>query len=158
MDEYNFLSLEQRAKIYKIEKNKSKVFYLILFVFVLILLIRLYVFRNQINDLNLIIENNRNKITVKNALKNKGNPDKTIDTYKNIINKLKDDKEYYDFDKLVINNNIIKIENYSIDIAKATNFINYFEKNFKVLKLDMNNVNENYVNLNIELEVINNEK
>jgi len=158
MDENNFLSIEQRVNLYKRDKSINRVFYIILLFVVMIFLIRLYVFRNQINELNLIIENNKTKATFKNVLRYKNNISKTINTYMDITSKLKGNKEFYDFDKLVIDNNVIKIENYLIDVTKATNFITYFENNFKVLNLHMENSNDNKVNLSMELEVNNNEK
>jgi len=158
MDENNFLSIEQRVNLYKRDKSINRVFYIILLFVVMIFLIRLYVFRNQINELNLIIENNKTKATFKDVLRYKNNMSKTINTYMDITSKLKGNKEFYDFDKLVIDDNVIKIENYLIDVTKATNFITYFEKNFKVLNLHMENSNDNKVNLSMELEVNNNEK
>ncbi|KOA20953.1 hypothetical protein CLHOM_05410 [Clostridium homopropionicum DSM 5847] len=158
MDEYNFLSIEQRTNLYKRAKNIDRSFYLSLLLVLLIFLFRLYSFRNQIKELNLIIESSRNKAVFNNLTMDKNNISRSINTYMNITNMLKENKESYDFDKLMVENNVIKIENYLIDSAKAANLINYYEKNFKVLNLHMEDSSDNKVNLIMELEVIKNEK
>jgi len=158
MDEYNFLSIEQRNNIYKTEKNINRLFYLCLLSFLVIFLFRIYVFRNQVKELNMIIESSRNKAVFNNLVRDKNNTSKSINTYMDIADILKRNNEFYDFDKLMVENNVIKIENYLIDTDKAANLINYFEKCFHVLNLHMEDSNENKVNLTMELEVIKNKK
>lgn len=158
MDEYNFLSIEQRTSLVKSEKNINSFFYLSLLSVLVIFLFRVYVFRNQVKELNMIIESSRNKAVFNNLVRDKNNTSKSINTYMDIADILKRNNEFYDFDKLMVENNVIKIENYLIDSDKAANLINYFEKYFHVLNLHMEDSSENKVNLTMELEVIKNKK